>query len=43
MKTIRAQVIICGASLGGTIAALSAAKEGKRVVLLEKTKWIAGE
>lgn len=43
MKTIRAQVIICGASLGGTIAALSAAKEGKRVVLLEKTKWIGGQ
>ena len=43
MKTIKAQIIICGASLGGTIAAISAAKEGKRVVLLEKTKWIGGQ
>ena len=43
MKNIKAQVIICGASLGGTIAAVSAAKEGKKVVLLEKTKWIGGQ
>ena len=43
MKTINAQVIICGASLGGTIAAYSAAKEGKKVILLEKTKWIGGQ
>lgn len=43
MKVINAQVIVCGASLGGTMAAYSAAKEGKRVVLLEKTAWIGGQ
>ena len=43
MKNIKAQVIICGASLGGTLAAISAAREGKKVILLEKTKWIGGQ
>lgn len=43
MKKIKSQVIICGASLGGTLAAYSAANEGKRVVLLESTKWIGGQ
>ena len=43
MKTIKAQIIICGASLGGTLAAYSAAKSGKSVILLEKTKWIGGQ
>ena len=36
MKLINAQVIICGASLGGTLAAYSAVREGKKTVLLEK-------
>ena len=43
MRTIEAQIIICGASLGGTLAAYSAAKEGKKVVLLEQTDWIGGQ
>ena len=43
MKTVKSQVIICGASLGGTLAAYSAAGEGKNVVLLESTKWIGGQ
>ena len=43
MKTIKAQVIICGASLGGTLAAYSAVREGKKTVLLEGTKWIGGQ
>ena len=43
MKTINADIIICGASLGGTLAAYSAVREGKRAVLLEKTKWIGGQ
>ena len=43
MKTLKAQVIICGASLGGTLAAYSAAKEGEQVILLEETKWIGGQ
>ena len=36
-------IVICGASLGGTIAAISASKQNKRVVLLEETKWIGGQ
>ena len=43
MKIIKSQIIICGASLGGTLAAYSAAKNGKSVVLLEKTEWIGGQ
>ena len=43
MKTVKSQIIICGASLGGTLAAYSAAGEGKNVVLLEGTKWIGGQ
>ena len=43
MKTVKSQIIICGASLGGTLAAYSAAREGKSVVLLEETKWIGGQ
>lgn len=43
MKVINAQVIICGAGLGGTLAAYSAAREGKKVVLLEGTSWIGGQ
>ena len=43
MKLIKAQVVVCGASLGGTLAAYSAAREGKQVVLLEETMWIGGQ
>ena len=43
MKILRAEVVVCGASLGGTIAAYSAAKSGKSVILLEQTDWIGGQ
>lgn len=43
MKTLRAQIVVCGASLGGTLAAYSAAKSGKKVLLFEKTDWIGGQ
>ena len=43
MRTIKAQVIVCGASLGGTLAAYSAVREGKSTVLLESTRWIGGQ
>ena len=36
-------IIICGGSLGGTIAAYSASKSNKKVLLLEETKWIGGQ
>lgn len=43
MITKQYDIVICGASLGGTIAAYSAAKSGKRVALIEKTSWIGGQ
>ncbi|MCM1236508.1 MAG: FAD-dependent oxidoreductase [Ruminococcus flavefaciens] len=43
MKHVRARIVICGASLGGTVAAMSAAKSGKKVILFEKTGWIGGQ
>ena len=36
-------IVICGGSLGGTLAAYSASKSGKKVILLEETKWIGGQ
>jgi hypothetical protein len=41
MKTY--DIVIVGASIGGVIAAISSAKEGYRVCLVEKTKWIGGQ
>ncbi len=43
MKKIYAPIVVAGASLGGTIAAWSAAKAGQKVVLLEQTDWIGGQ
>ncbi len=43
MKKMYAPVVICGGSLGGTLAAWSAAKQGQKVILLEATDWIGGQ
>lgn len=43
MNTMYFDVVIFGGSLGGTIAAYSAAKSGKSVGLFEKTDWIGGQ
>lgn len=45
MNKLYAPVVVVGASLGGTIAAWSAAKygKGKKVLLLEETDWIGGQ
>lgn len=43
MKVLHAQVVVCGASLGGTLSAYSSAKCGKKVVLLEESAWIGGQ
>ena len=43
MKTMNFDVVIFGGSLGGTLAAYSAAKSGKSVGLFEKTEWIGGQ
>lgn len=36
-------VIVVGAGSGGIYAALAAAREGKRVLLLEKSRWCGGQ
>lgn len=45
MKKLHAPVVVVGASLGGTIAAWSAAQygNGRKVILLEETDWIGGQ
>lgn len=45
MKELYAPVVVVGGSLGGTIAAWSAAKygNGRKVILLEETDWIGGQ
>ncbi|ERJ13656.1 FAD-dependent oxidoreductase [Haloplasma contractile] len=36
-------IVVIGASIGGVLAAYSAAKSGKKVVLTEETDWIGGQ
>ncbi|TCT21757.1 FAD dependent oxidoreductase [Melghiribacillus thermohalophilus] len=43
MEEITRDIVILGGGIGGTIAALSAAKMGKKVVLTEETDWIGGQ
>lgn len=40
---LHADVIVVGASLGGTIAARAAARAGLNVILTEETDWIGGQ
>ncbi|WP_322906257.1 FAD-dependent oxidoreductase [Paenibacillus campi] len=42
-QTLQADVVVIGASLGGTLAALAAAKQGLYVILTEPTDWIGGQ
>ena len=43
MERFEADVIVIGASLGGTLAAYAACTEGMRCVLTEETDWIGGQ
>lgn len=43
MVKMDAQIIVCGGSLGGTLAAYSAARSGKSVILTEETDWVGGQ
>ena len=42
-KVRRFDVAVIGGSLGGVVAALSAARQGKKVYLCEETGWIGGQ
>ncbi|HEX2649739.1 MAG TPA: FAD-dependent oxidoreductase [Burkholderiales bacterium] len=37
------EVLIAGGGMGGVAAALAAARQGRRVVLLEETDWLGGQ
>lgn len=39
----KTQVLVVGGSIGGTLAALSAAKQNKTVILTEETDWLGGQ
>ncbi len=43
MDKMYAPIVVVGGSLGGTIAAWSAAKSGQKVILTEETDWIGGQ
>ena len=43
MKAYKTDILIVGASLGGTAAALAALKFGRKVILTEETDWIGGQ
>lgn len=43
MREISADIVILGGGVGGCAAALSAARNGKRVVMTEETDWIGGQ
>ncbi|WLD93067.1 FAD-dependent oxidoreductase [Alkalihalobacillus sp. AL-G] len=43
MRTIHKEIVIIGGSIGGTVAALSAAKMGREVILVEESDWIGGQ
>ena len=40
---MKKDIAIIGAGIGGCMAALSAVKSGKKVVITEETKWIGGQ
>lgn len=43
MKILQKDIAIIGGGIGGCLAALTAAKYGKHVVLVEETEWIGGQ
>ena len=43
MKEYKTDILIVGAGLGGTAAALAALRLGRKVILTEETDWIGGQ
>jgi hypothetical protein len=42
-RTLRAEIAVVGASLGGVMAAVQACKQGRSVVLLAEHDWLGGQ
>lgn len=42
-KTLHAPLVVIGGGLGGTAAALTAARLGRRVILTEESDWLGGQ
>lgn len=43
MENLRSDIIIIGGGLGGVASAISAAADGKKIVLTEESNWIGGQ
>lgn len=43
MKTLQADIVVYGGSLGGVLAGYSSAKAGKKTLLFSETEWIGGQ
>ncbi len=41
-KRLDTDIVVIGGGLGGTSAALAAAKAGMRVIVTEETDWLGG-
>jgi NADPH-dependent 2,4-dienoyl-CoA reductase/sulfur reductase-like enzyme len=42
-KRLDTDIVVIGGGLGGTSAALAAAKAGMRVIVTEETDWLGGQ
>lgn len=43
MEKLTSDIIVIGGGLGGVASAISAASNGKKVIMTEETKWIGGQ
>ena len=43
MTTLKADLVVAGAGMGGLAAALAALRNGQKVILTEETDWIGGQ
>ena len=42
-EVLKADIVVIGGGLGGVASALSAVKNGKKVILTEETDWLGGQ
>lgn len=43
MKKLYSDILVVGASLGGTIASIACARNNEKIIVLESTDWIGGQ